>query len=77
MRTGKPKVSVIIPTFNRAAYLSEAIESVLSQSYDNLELIMVDDGSIDNTRDVVHSFSDKRIGYFYQKNNGIASAMNL
>ncbi|MGA1840851.1 MAG: glycosyltransferase [bacterium] len=77
MRTGNNKVSVIIPTFNRVTYLSEAIESVLSQSYDNLELIVVDDGSFDNTRDLVHSFSDERIGYFYQKNNGIASALNL
>ena len=54
-----PQVSVIIPTYNRAHVLGEAIDSVLSQTYDDLELIVVDDGSQDGTRDVVASYSSR------------------
>lgn len=65
-------VSVIIPTYNRETLLKRAIESVIVQTYQNWELIVVDDGSTDGTKDVVHSFTqkDKRIRYFYQENSG-------
>jgi len=70
-----PQVSVIIPTYNRAHVLGEAIESVLAQTYDDLELIVVDDGSQDGTRDVVASYSS-RLTYLYQENRGVSAARN-
>jgi glycosyltransferase involved in cell wall biosynthesis len=70
------KVSVIIPTYNYAQFLGETIQSVLDQSYTNFELIVVDDGSTDNTREVVGSLKDSRIRYIYQKNSGASSARN-
>lgn len=70
-------VSVIIPTYNFAKYIVKAIESVLSQTYNNWELIIVDDGSSDDTKEVVASYlSDKRISYHYQENAGQAKAKN-
>lgn len=70
------KISIIIPTYNRANLLPIAIRSVVDQTYQNWELIIVDDGSIDNTKEVVTAFSEPRIKYYYQKNAGVASAMN-
>jgi glycosyltransferase involved in cell wall biosynthesis len=71
-----PRVSVIIPTYNRAAYLREAIDSVLGQTFVDFELIVVDDGSTDNTKEVVASIEDSRIFYKYQENSGVAAARN-
>jgi len=71
-----PKVSVIIPTYNRAAYLAEALNSVLSQTYKDFELIVIDDGSTDNTKEIVKKFSGE-IRYFYQKNQGVSAARNV
>jgi glycosyltransferase involved in cell wall biosynthesis len=65
-----PLVSVVIPCYNSALYLSETIESVLSQDYANIELILVDDGSEDDTANVVGRFSDSRLRYFYQDPSG-------
>jgi len=72
----RPSVSVIIPTYNRSAYLVGAIESVLSQSYCDLEIIVVDDGSTDNTQDVISGYGD-RVRYLFQENKGPSSARNL
>ena len=69
-------ISVIIPTFNRSAFLEKAIGSVLSQGYQDLELIVVDDGSEDDTPEVVSGF-DSGIKYIKQKNKGPAVARNL
>jgi glycosyltransferase involved in cell wall biosynthesis len=69
------EVSVIIPTFNRGQYVINAIDSVLSQSYTNYEIIVVDDGSKDNTRDIVQWYADK-IKYIYQNNAGVSVARN-
>jgi glycosyltransferase involved in cell wall biosynthesis len=66
-------VSVIIPAFNAADFIGETLSSVLSQSYKNIELIVVDDGSNDNTRTVVESFGNK-IKYIYQANSGGCSS---
>ncbi len=73
-----PSVSVLMPTFNRAKFLPEAIDSVLSQTYADLELLIVDDGSEDNTTSVLEPFlRDERVRYFYQDNQGQSYARNV
>lgn len=72
-----PIVSVIIPTYNNKKLLVEAIDSVLSQSLTDLELLVVDDGSNDGTEDAVKSIGDSRIRYFYKDNQGVSSARNI
>lgn len=71
-----PKVSVVIPTFNRAQIIAESLQSVINQTYKDIEAIVVDDGSTDNTREVVGSFKDPRISYKYQENRGVSAARN-
>jgi cellulose synthase/poly-beta-1,6-N-acetylglucosamine synthase-like glycosyltransferase len=68
----KPIVSIIIPTYNRKDLLERAIKSVLSQTFQDWELIIVDDGSTDETRDLVENFQrvDPRIKYIWQNNSG-------
>lgn len=68
-------ISVVIPTYNRARYLREAIESVLKQTYQNFEIIVVDDGSTDNTKEVVSSYGN-RINYIFQENKERSAARN-
>ncbi|NKX55357.1 glycosyltransferase family 2 protein [Arthrobacter mobilis] len=70
-------VSVVVSTYNRASYIADSIRSVLAQSMPDFELIIVDDGSTDATREVVESFRDERIRYFYRENAGIAAARNF
>jgi glycosyltransferase involved in cell wall biosynthesis len=69
-------ISVIIPAYNQGQYLAAAIQSVLSQTYQHFEIIVVDDGSTDDTRQVVDEFPDKRIRYLYQQNQGLSAARN-
>ena len=72
-----PTVSVIIPTYNRADLISKPIQSVLAQSYQDFEIIVVDDCSTDNTETVLESFDDPRIHYIqHQTNSGAAVARN-
>ena len=71
----KNLVSVIIPTFNRAHVLGKCIDSVLNQSYQNLEVIIIDDGSTDNTKSVLSHYKD-HIKVIYQNNSGVSSARN-
>lgn len=71
-----PLVSVILCNYNYERFIAEAIDSVLCQTYDNFELIIVDDGSTDNSRDVIRSYSDQRIHFITQKNQGQAAAFN-
>lgn len=66
-------VSVIMPSWNTEKFIAESVESVLRQTYKNLELIIVDDCSTDNTDEVVHSFSDPRIRYYHNRNNSGAA----
>jgi len=68
--------SVIIPTFNRAHLITKAIECVLNQTFSDFELIIVDDGSSDNTREVIEQIRDCRIHYISQQNQGWANARN-
>ena len=75
-------VSIIMPTYNCAKFIGETIKSVIAQTYSNFELIIVDDCSKDNTKDVVNSFDDERIKYYkLEKNSGAAvartTAMNM
>lgn len=74
----EPKVSVIIPTYNSAHFLNDAIDSVLMQTYQNIELIIVDDGSTDNTAYIVElcAQKDKRVSYVFQENGGQGKARN-
>ena len=72
------KISVIIPTFNRGNLIRNSIKSVLNQTYKNLEVIVVDDGSIDNTKDVVDKIEDERIKYIkLEENKGGSNARNI
>ena len=71
-----PKVSVNIACFNSAQFIGETMESVLSQTYGDLEVIVMDDGSTDSTGDIVKSFGDPRIKYFYKKNEGLSRTRN-
>ena len=73
--THMPCVSVVIPCYNQAQYLGEAIQSALDQSYRDFEIIVVDDGSTDNTSQVIASFGDA-IRYVRQANRGLAGARN-
>ncbi len=71
-----PTVSIVIPTFNRSHYLKMAIQSVLNQTYQDFEIVVVDDGSTDDTQKVASSFGDKVL-YFYQSNQGSPIARNM
>ncbi len=74
----EPLVSVILPTFNRESYLAESVESIIKQTYKNLELIIVDDASTDSTEQIVREYlKDPRITYLKQEtNNGKPAAVN-
>ena len=72
----QPLVSVCIPAYNCGKYIKETIYSLLKQTYYNLEVIVVDDGSGDNTKAVIEEIIDERIKYFWQKNKGAAAARN-
>lgn len=70
-----PLVTCVITVYNYALYISEAIESVLNQSYNNIEIIVIDDGSVDNTFDIVSKYAHK-VNYFKQENRGLSVALN-
>ena len=75
---GGPQVTVIIPSYNYGRFLGQTLESVLAQTYQNWECFVVDDGSTDNTREVVESYAgrDSRIRYIYQRNQRAGTARN-
>ncbi len=67
----KPLVSIITPTYNHEKYIAKCIESVIAQTYDNWEMIIIDDGSTDKTPDIIAKYDEDRIKYYRQKNKGI------
>lgn len=71
-----PFISIVIPTFNRKDRIELAIESVLGQTFQNFELIVVDDGSTDNTAEVVQAYVNQ-VKYFYQSHQGVSAARNF
>ncbi len=73
----RPGVTVLMPAYNAGCYIAEAIESVLCQTLKDFELLIIDDGSTDNTEEVIRSFSDSRITIIQQKNKGVAHALNV
>lgn len=72
-------ISVILPTYNRAKEISKSIESVLNQTYHDFELIIIDDGSTDNTQEIVEKYQDKRIRYIKNttSKHGVSTARNI
>ncbi|MFS0879535.1 glycosyltransferase [Metabacillus niabensis] len=69
-------ISVILPVYNAEKYIEQSIDSILKQTEQNFELIIINDGSTDKSEEVIFSFSDSRIKYIYQNNSGAASARN-
>lgn len=73
-----PRVSVIIPAYNAASYTIEAVESILNQTFKDFEIIVVDDGSTDNTKKLLQPYIDCcKIDYIYKENGGASSARNM
>lgn len=70
-------ISIIIPLYNKANIIERTIQSVLSQSYKDFEIVVVDDGSTDESKDIVLSIKDSRIKYLYKENGGVSSARNF
>lgn len=79
MKNNFAKVSVIVPVYNVAEFLPECIESIKKQTYENLEIILVDDGSTDSSGDICdeYAMSDKRIMVYHQQNQGVVTARNI
>ena len=75
----KKMISIIMPAYNSEKYISEAVESISNQSYKNWELLIVDDGSTDNTPEIIDAYSktDSRIKVFHKKNDGVSAARNF
>lgn len=72
------KVTVLMPVYNAEKFLSEAIESILGQSFSDFEFLIIDDGSTDNSIDIIHSYKDDRIHLFRNKRNmGISKTLNM
>lgn len=72
----EPEISVILPVFNGEKFLKKSIESILSQSHKNFELIIVNDGSTDGSSGIISSFDDYRISYIEQQNQGLGATLN-
>lgn len=73
----KPLVSIIIPAHNAEKYIQEAVDSALGQTYENIEVVVIDDGSTDGTKKVLELYvRDRKIKYVYQENKGLAGARN-
>lgn len=76
MKTDTPAVTVIVPVFNGERYLDDAIRSVLSQSFSDFELLVLDDGSNDRSREIIESFQDERLRVVSKSNEGLCKTLN-
>lgn len=76
MRNFHPLVSIVIPVYNGSNYIQSAIDSALGQDYDNIEVIVVNDGSTDNTDEIIKNYGNK-ITYYLKENGGVSTALNL
>lgn len=74
--TNKPKVSIIMPVYNQAKYVKQAIESILQQTFSNFELIIINDGSTDRSVNIIDNFHDLRIKIINQENKGLITTLN-
>lgn len=72
---GNPLISVVLPVFNGEKYIKEAIDSILVQSFEDFELIIVNDGSTDSSEAIILNYQDRRIRYFKQENSGVGKAL--
>lgn len=77
MSLSDPEITVLMPAYNAGKYIAEAIRSVLGQSFTNFELLIVNDGSTDDTLNIIRSFKDSRIVLISQENKGVSAALNL
>jgi glycosyltransferase involved in cell wall biosynthesis len=77
MDLNNPKVTVLMPAYNAGKYIGEAIASVLEQSFTDFELLIINDGSTDDTEKIIRSFKDPRIVLMSQENKGVSAALNL
>lgn len=71
-----PLISIVIPCYNASNFIKETLQSILVQNEDRFEIIIVDDGSTDNSKQIIHSFSDTRIHYLFQTNQGVSASRN-
>ena len=73
-----PKISIVVPVYNVEAYVSKCIESIMHQDYENIEIIVVDDGSTDSSSKICEQYarSDNRIRLIHQENQGLSKARN-
>jgi glycosyltransferase involved in cell wall biosynthesis len=69
-------ISIIVPCYNAAKYLNETLTSILSQDLCDMEVLIIDDGSTDHTKEVIEVIKDERVKYFYQNNKGVSIARN-
>ncbi len=77
MNSNNPLVTVLMPAYNAEKYIAEAISSILKQSFTDFELLIVNDGSTDDTERIINSFNDNRIVLINQVNKGVSSALNV
>ena len=70
-------VSIIVPMYNSEKYIVRCIDSLLEQSYENIEIIVVDDGSSDNSVEIIKKYNDNRINIYQKRNEGVSATRNL
>lgn len=76
MKKDNPKVTIVIPVYNGSNYVKKAIDSALAQTYNNIEILVINDGSTDNTEEIVKSYG-KKVKYYKKENGGVSTALNL
>ena len=72
-----PKISLLLPIYNGEVFLAETMDSLLAQTHDDFDIVVIDDGSTDGTADVINGYDDARIKYHHKENGGLVSALNM